>query len=402
MQQKFKQMKLLREYRTLGQILLWWAALFLIQLLLLGELRDYERFITINLFTLAGVIVVVSINLRYLLPQLYFKKRKTAFAAAGIVLIFSVSWLSYELVPRFIGNNYKGGERTSLNKEGNRKYDSSQDSFKLKKREAFSKQQHRDSLSYKNRGFRSRSSHRSISATNRLILAILLRMLPYVIVFLGSTLIEVGRFASKKEKQAIQWEKEKLETELKFLKSQINPHFLFNTLNNVYSLTLMQDPKTPESIMQLSEILRYMVYDSNEAEVPLKSEINYIESYVQLKLLKDSRGMDVRLNLDRSAPDLKVAPLLFITFIENAFKHSHIENLKGGYIAIDLQIAGREVIFKVDNSVPQRTFTKDKVGGVGLENIRKRLNLLYPEGKHILEIKKEDDSFSVYLKLNLA
>ena len=153
--------------------------------------------------------------------------------------------------------------------------------------------------------------------------------------------------------------------------------------------------------MQLSEILRYMVYDSNEAQVPLKSEINYIENFVNLKLLKDSRGMDVQLDLDRSATNAKVAPLLFIPFVENAFKHSKIENLNSGYIRINLKMVGEEVVFSVVNSLPKSNYTKDKVGGVGLENIKKRLELLYPGNRHDLQINRKDDRFEVLLKLSL-
>jgi LytS/YehU family sensor histidine kinase len=225
------------------------------------------------------------------------------------------------------------------------------------------------------------------------------RVTPFLIAFLGSTVMEVFQFANKKEKELIQSEKEKLDTELKFLKSQVNPHFLFNALNNIYSLAVVQAPQTPESVMQLSEILRYMVYDSNEEKVPLKSELNYIKNFVDLKLLKDSRGMDVELDLDSPSESLRISPLLLIPFVENAFKHSKIENLKNGFIKINFSTDPKWIIFKVVNSIPEHNFTKDEVGGVGLGNTKKRLELLYPDGKHQLNISETDDRFEVILKI---
>lgn len=225
------------------------------------------------------------------------------------------------------------------------------------------------------------------------------RLTPFVFSLLVSTLIEISRFANQKEKETINMEKEKLETELKFLKSQVNPHFLFNALNNIYSLTLTQNPQASESVMQLSEILRYMVYDSNENKVHLKNEITYIENFVKLKMLKDSRGMDVQLDIDNNSPNLMVAPLLFIPFVENAFKHSRIEDLKEGFIRISLKAKDQTILFEVENSIPNGTYTKDKEGGVGLTNIRKRLKLLYPDDEYDLNITQTETQFDVSLKL---
>ena len=131
----------------------------------------------------------------------------------------------------------------------------------------------------------------------------------------------------------------------------------------------------------------------------MKSEINYINNFVDLKKLKDSRGMNVELNLEEPTQKILIAPLLFIPFVENAFKHSKVENLKKGYIRISLISNHQWIEFKVDNSLPTESFTKDEVGGVGLENTRKRLQLLYPDGQHELEIKQTDDAFKVRLKI---
>ena len=225
------------------------------------------------------------------------------------------------------------------------------------------------------------------------------RLAPVIIGFLGSSVIEVMKYANKKENEFVEAEKENLETELKFLKSQVNPHFLFNALNNIYSLSVVQSDKTSESIMQLSEMLRYMVYDSREAKVPLKSEINYIENFIELIKLKDSRGLDIKVNLSIIQPELFIAPLLFIPFIENAFKHSKIESLKDGFVHIKLEASKDLVELKVKNSIPKNDFTKDQIGGVCLENTKKRLALLYPSNQHQLTINKTNDCFEILLKI---
>ncbi len=350
------------KHKIFWQILLWWSSWALITFLLTYGLESTERFLRLSVRSLIGIAIIISLNIKFLLPQLYFQKKTGGFILAGVVLLVLVSFLLFSsLFPWSDWFHPLPKHDGPLPREDE-----------------------------------SESARRAIMRIREVG-----RMMPFVLTFLGSTLIEVTRFANKKEKEAIHSEKEKLETELKFLKSQVNPHFLFNALNNIYSLSVMQAPQTSESVMQLSEILRYMVYDSNEEKVPLESEIAYIENYVNLKLLKDSRGMDVQLNLDKSSPRLMIPPLLFIPFVENAFKHSKIENLRSGFIKIDLKTQNGQVQFKVQNSLPANGFTKDKVGGVGLENIQKRLDLLYPGDQHDLKIRQTEGQFDIDLKLSL-
>jgi LytS/YehU family sensor histidine kinase len=226
------------------------------------------------------------------------------------------------------------------------------------------------------------------------------RSVPFVTAFIGSALFEIAAYAGVKEKETIQLQKEKLETELKFLKSQINPHFLFNSLNNIYTLTVLRADSAPEHLMRLSEILRYMLYDCAVDRVPLKKEIDYIRNYVSLKMLKDSKGMNVEVDLDDSRPDLLVAPMLFIPFIENAFKHSFVEDLDKGWIRIKLETGKNQVQLKVENSLPEASYAKDQTGGIGLENVNRQLELIYP-GKYSLDLRKEKDHFFVLLKIEI-
>ncbi len=350
------------KHSVFWQVLLWWSSWALVTFLLTYGLESTEKFVGKSVGSLIGISIIITVNMKLLLPRLYFQKKTASFIIAALILLSLVSFLLFsDLFP------WSEWFHQPPKPDG---------PFKMEERPE--------------------SARKAFLRVREVG-----RMMPFVLTFLGNTLIEVTRFANKKEKEAIRSEKEKLETELKFLKSQVNPHFLFNALNNIYSLSVMQAPQTPESVMQLSEILRYMVYDSNEENVPLKSEISYIENYVNLKMLKDSRGMDVQLDLDKSSPELLVAPLLFIPFVENAFKHSKIENLRDGFIKITLKTRGNQVEFKVINSLPENVFTKDKVGGVGLENIRKRLDLLYPGDQHDLQINQTDDQFEIHLKLSV-
>lgn len=349
----------LEKHKILWQVLLWTSAWLLVSFFLTDGMENFSRYVNISKASAIGIPLIVTINLGFLVPSLYFRKKYMPFILAGILILIGITILIH-------GDFWPWSDWLRNPSEENRP-----------KMDRIVRNNRFNGLKWMG------------------------LMMPFMIAFLGSTLIEIARFANRKEKEAIQSEKEKLETELKFLKSQVNPHFLFNSLNNIYSLSVMESPQTPESIMQLSEILRYMVYDADADQVPLKNEILYIENYVSLKKLKDSRGMDIRLSLDNTGQDLMIAPLLFIPFVENAFKHSMIEDLTSGYINIDLKRQGRSIDFRVENSVPEKAFTKDRVGGVGLENTVKRLALLYPGDQHQLTIKKEDHLFSVHLRLQL-
>ena len=209
--------------------------------------------------------------------------------------------------------------------------------------------------------------------------------MPYFTALIGSSLFEIAIYANKQAKESMRLKKEKLEAELKFLKSQINPHFLFNALNNVYALSVIQSKNTPDTILKLSEMLRYMLYDCKVERVPIYREVEYINNYVDLVRLKDSRGLNITTDFESINPDLMIAPLLFIPFIENAFKHSKIEDIENGWISISLSNEGKTVQFKVSNSVPEAEFTKDITGGIGMQNVQRQLQLLYPD-KHKLEI----------------
>ena len=172
-------------------------------------------------------------------------------------------------------------------------------------------------------------------------------------------------------------------------------------LNNIYALTVVKSDKAPDNLMRLSGMLRYMLYDSNDGKVPLNKEIEYLDNYINLAALKDSRGLNVNVDFDKGQPGMKVAPLLLIPFVENAFKHSKIEDLTNGFINISLKTNKEDLEFYIENSIPKIVSKKDKNGGIGLPNTKKRLDLLYPN-KHLLSISEDEKVYSVYLKLDLV
>ena len=218
--------------------------------------------------------------------------------------------------------------------------------------------------------------------------------------FILATVIESVYYAIEKEKETIKNKSEQLETELKLLKSQINPHFLFNALNNIYSLSATNSPKTQESISYLSEMLRYVLYDCEQDLVTIDKEMNYINNYIELFNLKSSRPFNITTNFNIDSNSIQLAPMLLIPFIENAFKHSSIEKQKDSFITIYLKSEANIINFSIKNSIPKAPKEKDAVGGIGLENVKKRLRILYPE-KHQLQINNNNVVFDVNLQLKL-
>jgi len=176
-------------------------------------------------------------------------------------------------------------------------------------------------------------------------------------------------------------------SELQFLRSQINPHFLFNTLNSLYALTLKKSDIAPEIVLKLSEMMRYMLYECNEKTVLLSNEVNYIKNYLDLERLRHGAGADIQLNISGEIKDQRIAPLFFIPFLENSFKHGLNHQLKNGFVHIDLQISEKKVHFSIQNSKPEQMplAPSKRAGGFGLANVKHRLKLIYPD-KHELRV----------------
>ncbi|RZS93811.1 sensor histidine kinase [Aquimarina brevivitae] len=206
----------------------------------------------------------------------------------------------------------------------------------------------------------------------------------------------------KKEQQLLQ--EQKLQAELSLMRSQINPHFLFNVLNNLFaSAHKFGDTKTANGISNLAEMMRYMLYDANEQTVPLEKEINYIEDFIELQKLRFSENDRIDITFTNSIDnpeELKIAPMLFIPFVENAFKHG-ISLESPSEIKIMLSQDGHTLLFSCKNTITSNNHkSPDTNSGFGLKNIEQRLKLLYP-GRYQLKINKESHSFVSTLRLDL-
>ncbi len=219
----------------------------------------------------------------------------------------------------------------------------------------------------------------------------------------ASTVYSIIADWKKQEKEQSELQNKTIESELRFLKTQINPHFLFNTLNSLYALTLKKSDDAPEVVLQLSEMMRYMLYDCNEPMVLLSKEVNYIENYLKLEQLRMKKNANIKFIAEGDISTQRVAPLLFIPFIENTFKHGASNQIKEIYIYITLKIIDGQIAFTCENNKPEvlpNFNTGKKSGGIGLVNVKRRLDLLYPEKNH-LKIADSPDSYKVELTIDL-
>jgi two-component system LytT family sensor kinase len=194
-----------------------------------------------------------------------------------------------------------------------------------------------------------------------------------------------------------QLEKQSLKSELDLLRVQLNPHFLFNTLNNIDTLIKVNQDKASQSLIKLSDIMRYMLHDCQSDSVPLEKEIEYIRNYVSLEKLRLKNPDFLNFSINGEKSEKRIAPMLFIPFIENAFKHSIDTNRENGII-IQLNVDKNHINFICENLYDHQVSEKDKTPGIGLTTIKKRLELLYP-GKHLLNI--DDDGIKYKVKLEI-
>jgi len=191
---------------------------------------------------------------------------------------------------------------------------------------------------------------------------------------------------------------EKAKAELLLLKSQINPHFFFNTLNNLYGLVVEKSDQAPEVVLKLSNMMRYTIYEGREEVVPLTNEIAYLENYIELHKIRYQQKVDIRFT-QQLTEDYKIAPLLFIILLENAFKHGVERMREGAYIQVDLTAERNRIAFTIENNFkPSAT---EKPVGIGLENLSKRLKHIYPN-RHELQIEQQASIYKVHLRIDLS
>lgn len=199
-------------------------------------------------------------------------------------------------------------------------------------------------------------------------------------------------------------ERRQLQTELRFLRSQVSPHFFFNTLNNIYSLTLEKSDKAPEVILKLSELMRYLLYATKKRKQPLTSEIECIQNYIDLERIRFDDSLKIDMHISGEINRGNIAPMLLVPLVENCFKHGASKNIGEMRIAIDLDVVDGFMTFKISNTIPNannKSGVPTRAGGIGLSNVKKRLELGYKKSDYNLSIFEEHNMFNAILKLKV-
>ena len=345
--------------------LLFWGGYILLSVFIFSGREEIDRALKISLILVVPQMIIAYINMEVLIPRFFIKKKYLKYAGL-VFLCFVGFYLFYEFVLQLLF------EQMGLPQHIGRRM--MMENSEIKGKPFFGPM-----------------------GRMRVIYAFTQTLAIYFL----STAFKTSQIALKREKEAADLKSENLNSELKFLRSQINPHFLFNALNNIYSLSLIKSEKTPDVILKLSDMLRYIIYDCNGDRVPLGKEINYIKNYIDLQKLKDDQMTNIEVNFEDTDLKCMISPMILIPFIENSFKHSKIEDIENGWIKLKIENVDNQLMFSIGNSMPKDNFTKDKIGGVGLENVKRRLTLLYPN-KHELNIKQTKKEFLVELKISMC
>lgn len=358
---------------TLLAHLIFWGGYLALSVFVFSGREEMERALLVSSVLMVPQVVIAYINMDLLIPKYFIRKKYWEYV--GYVLVCFIGfYLFYEyILPLFfetIGPPERRAQQLSANPD-----------------------------KVPNWVRENPERAKRMMRSGRKFMSFYYFVQAFAIYFL-STAFKTSQIALKREKEASELKSENLNSELKFLRSQINPHFLFNALNNIYSLSVMKSDRTPDNILKLSDMLRYIIYDCNADRVPLQKEIDYINNYIDLQKLKDEEITNIEMDFSEADPKSMISPMIFIPFIENSFKHSKIEDVNQGWIKIKIENTNSHLLFIISNSMPKDEYTKDKVGGVGLENVKRRLELLYPE-THKLNIESSEEEFRVELVVSL-
>jgi len=223
-------------------------------------------------------------------------------------------------------------------------------------------------------------------------------LISMLVILVISSAYSISKISRKKEQDQKLEISERIESEMKFLKSQINPHFLFNALNNIYSLTLTGAEHASDMVLKLSNMLRYVLYECNESHVAIENEWNYIDNYVDFQRLKSEDKPNIQMEFINENAGALITPMVLIPYVENAFKHSNIEDKEHGWISLSLNNNSEEIILLIENSIPKIKRSKDSIGGIGLENVKRRLELAYGKDYDLI-INKTPSKYSVMLRI---
>jgi len=243
------------------------------------------------------------------------------------------------------------------------------------------------------------SDHKGSAPPHIISINVLISTLLFLIILIASSGEKIVKYWFSAENLKKEMEFEKTITELSFLKSQINPHFLFNTLNNIYTLSILKSDKAPEAVLKLADMMRYVLSDIGDREVPIQQELEYIEKFISLQKIRLTDKVVVNYEVFGIPENQKVAPLLLLPFIENAFKFG-VSTRENSILGIIIQVKQKSVTLQVENQTFEEKIAKNLSTGTGLKNVKRRLELLYPKN-HWLRIEQIGNKFYIDLNINL-
>ncbi|MFK8005604.1 MAG: sensor histidine kinase [Saprospiraceae bacterium] len=334
-----------KKWIQLGHLLFWVLFGGIMLIVFNGFVGGYLNALAPTLVNLTGLMILTYVHLWYLLPQFFHKKKYVAYGISVFVILllttlfrFIVGWEIVRILGWEMSNEF----------------------------------------------------------TPNYFVGMMVTGLFIILITLPLRLIE-NYF--KKEELEKELKTQQLEAELRFLKAQVNPHFLFNALNNIYSLSFTNSSQTPEMILKLSDMMSYMLYDCKTEQVKLTNEINYLHNFIALQQLKKEGELNVQFLTRGDFSGIQITPMLFIPFFENAFKHGNMEDTQKGWLKSEMKIENGKLFFRIKNTI-QREKSKSEKGGVGLENVRARLTLLYPD-RHKLKVEKMGNVFNVEIEIRL-
>lgn len=225
-------------------------------------------------------------------------------------------------------------------------------------------------------------------------------IIPLFLLVTSGTAARIIKDYMQAQKRLVEIDKEKAEAELKFLKSQVNPHFLFNSLNSIYFLIDKENAVARETLVQFADLLRYQLYDCNAPDIGIEKEVSFLRDYIRLQKIRKNPNLQLDIHFDENLKGFRIAPLLLIPFIENAFKHVSHHSDALNFITINLRKNGDSLFMKVNNSREAKTIQVEAVGGIGLNNVERRLKLLYPL-RHQLKVAGSASEFEIELSIKI-
>ena len=336
--------------------IIFWAVYFLFNTFRWGSyFNDYLYSLKTNLLGFPIHISLCYFNIYFLMPKFLFKKKYVPFIVLILLAIFLMVVLKFNLTYYLISNNVWPEGPAPIQKL-------------------------------------------TLNYTIDMMIGEL-----YVVTFV--TAIKVTLDFLKEQKRVADLEKAQLETELLFLKTQVSPHFFFNTLNNIHALALEKSDKTPKIILRLSELMRYLLYETKAKRQTLVNEILCIQNYLDLEKIRHDDLLQIDMSISGDIQNKKIAPIILLTFVENAFKHGVNKNIGTVKVTIDFTIEKDFLYFTISNPLPAETNIKNAFSsskGIGLENVKKRLALGYKQKDYKLTISNDNQTFTVNLKIKVA